>query len=231
MRKGEQTKRAILDAAIELASSRGLEGLTIGDLAERMNMSKSGVFAHCGSREELQIAVLREYESRFIDDILKPSVLESRGLNRLRAILKRWLARAAAEALHGCIMISGAAEYDDRPGPVRDELVRMVRSWQAEVGKAISQCKASGELIAELDEADLCFELFGLVFAVHHDARLLRNPGSLGQAERAIERLINSYSTQPGLAPSASANPKSSNPTDSQRPTVSLASDSNPKTQ
>lgn len=231
MRKGEQTRRAILDAAIELASSRGLEGLTIGDLADRMNMSKSGVFAHCGSREELQIAVLREYETRFIDDILKPSVLEGRGLGRLRAILNRWLARTAAQARSGCIMISGAAEYDDRPGLVRDELVRMVQSWQAEIGKAITQCKDSGELVAELDEADLCFELFGLVLAVHHDARLLQNPRSLDLANRAIERLISSYSTQPGLAAAVPGKPKLSKQTDNQRSAMPLAPDSNPNTQ
>ncbi len=192
-------------------------------------MSKSGVFAHCGSREELQIAVLREYERRFIDDILKPSVQESRGLNRLRAILNRWLARTAAEALNGCIMISGAAEYDDRPGAVREELVRMVRSWQAEIGKAITQCKASGELVTELDEADLCFELFGLVFAVHHDARLLQNPRSLELANRAIERLIASYSTRPGLSTASPAAAGAPVPTRHFQPAGTVPADPNPE--
>lgn len=198
MRKGEQTKQAILNAAIDMASSQGLEGLTIGALAERMSMSKSGVFAHCGSREELQIAVLREYEVRFIQEILKPSVLETRGLARLRAILDRWLGRTAAEALSGCIMISGAVEYDDRPGLVRDELVRMVRSWQAELAKAIMQCKSAGELAADLDVAAFGFELNGVVLALHHDARLLNNPDASRTARHVVDRLIRSYLPQAG---------------------------------
>lgn len=195
-RKGQQTRQAVLDAAIALASSKGLEGLTIGALAERLNMSKSGVYAHCVSREELQIAVLREYEVRFINEILKPSVRQQRGLARLRAIFTAWLERTAAEALSGCIMISGAVEYDDRPGPVRDELVRMVHSWQAEVLRAIGQCKESGEMAADLDEETFGFELTGIILALHHDARLLNNPRALHNARQAFERLVSTYASQ-----------------------------------
>ena len=193
MRKGEQTRQAILDCAIELASSHGLEGLTIGALAERMQMSKSGVFAHCGSREELQIAVLREYERRFIDEILKPVVNEARGLTRLRAIMDRWINRMAAEALSGCIMISGAVEYDDRPGPVRDELVRMVLSWRGELTKCIAQCKQTGEMAAQLDEATVVFELSGLMLSLHHDARLLQNSRAINTTRDSLNRLFASY--------------------------------------
>tara|TARA_R110002049_G_scaffold153146_1_gene317374 strand:- start:122 stop:790 length:669 start_codon:yes stop_codon:yes gene_type:complete len=192
-RKGQQTRQAVLDAAIALASSKGLEGLTIGALAERLSMSKSGVYAHCVSREELQIAVLREYEVRFVNEILKPSVRQQRGLARLRAIFGAWLERTAAEALSGCIMISGAVEYDDRPGAVRDELVRMVRSWQGEVLRAIGQCKESGELVGELDEEAFGFELTGVILALHHDARLLNNPRALHNARLAFERLVSTY--------------------------------------
>ena len=198
LRKGEQTRHAVLDAAIDLASSQGLEGLTIGGLAERLQMSKSGVYAHCGSREELQLAVLREYEKRFINEILRPSVRESRGLARLRAIVARWFERTAAEAESGCIRISGAVEYDDRPGPVRDELVRMVRSWQGEVRRAIEKCRECGELPASLDEQVLGFEINGLVLALHHDARFMNNPGALGNAQTAFERLLTTYAADPG---------------------------------
>ena len=109
-RKGEQTRAAIVEAALELAARNGLEGLTIGALAERMQMSKSGVFAHFGSREDLQIAVLKAYERRFVDEVLVPGLKEKRGLPRLRAIFDRWLDRTAIEAARGCIWISGAAE-------------------------------------------------------------------------------------------------------------------------
>src|SRR5690606_26577638 len=126
-RKGQQTRAAIVAAALEHAARNGLEGITIGALAERMQMSKSGVFAHFGSREDLQIAVLEEYERRFVQEVLVPGLKAPRGLPRLRAILARWLDRTAIEAASGCIWISGATEYDDRPGAVREELVGTVR--------------------------------------------------------------------------------------------------------
>ena len=193
MRKGEQTRAAIVDAALELAARGGLEGLTIGSLAERMQMSKSGVFAHFGSREDLQIAVLEEYERRFVDDILVPALEERRGLPRLKAIFQRWLDRTAIEAAQGCIWVSGATEYDDRPGAVRDELVSMVRSWQRELSRAIQQAVDSGELRADTDAAELVFELYGVILVLHHDARLLESPDAIGRARRAYERLLESY--------------------------------------
>jgi AcrR family transcriptional regulator len=192
-RKGEQTRAAIVEAALELASRNGLEGLTIGPLAERMQMSKSGVFAHFGSREDLQIAVLKAYERRFVDDVLVPGLREKRGLPRLRAIFKRWLERTAIEAARGCIWISGAAEYDDRPGSVREELVAMVRSWQRELSRAIQQAVEVGDLPADLDVQELVFQLYGVILVLHHDGRLLDSPDAVGRAQRSFERLIDSY--------------------------------------
>ncbi len=193
MRKGEQTRAAIVDAALALAARGGLEGLTIGPLAERMQMSKSGVFAHFGSREDLQIAVLKEYERRFVDDILVPSLKEKRGLPRLRAIFERWLDRTAIEAAQGCIWVSGATEYDDRPGAVREELVAMVRSWQRELSRAIQQAIDVGDLRPDTDPAELVFELYGVILVLHHDARLLDSPDATGRARRAFDRLLESY--------------------------------------
>jgi AcrR family transcriptional regulator len=120
MRKGEMTRAAILDVALELASRDGLEGLTIGLLADRMNMSKSGVFAHFGSREDLQIEVLKLYHRRFEQEVFFPSVKEARGLPRLEAMFNHWVKRVSVEIASGCIYISGAVEYDDRPGPIRE---------------------------------------------------------------------------------------------------------------
>lgn len=198
MRKGEQTRSAIVAAACELAARDGLEGLTIGALAERMQMSKSGVFAHFGSREELQIAVLKAYEHRFVQDVLVPGLEAPRGLARLRAIFGHWLERTAVEAASACIWISGATEYDDRPGPVRDELVGMVRSWQRELVRAIQQAIDTGELSADTDTGDVVFDLYGVILVLHHDARLLDSPDALARARRAFERLTASY-----LAPAA----------------------------
>ncbi len=190
MRKGEQTRAAIVEAALELAARGGLEGLTIGSLAERMRMSKSGVFAHFGSREDLQIAVLKHYERRFVDDVLVPALREKRGLPRLRAIVGRWLERSAIEAAQGCIWVSGATEYDDRPGAVRDELVSMIRSWQRELSRAIQQAVEAGELRRDTDAADLVFDLYGVILVLHHDARLLNSPDAIGRARRAFERVL-----------------------------------------
>ena len=202
-RKGEQTRAAIVEAALELAARNGLEGLTIGALAERMQMSKSGVFAHFGSREDLQIAVLKAYERRFVDEVLVPGLKEKRGLPRLRAIFDRWLDRTAIEAARGCIWISGAAEYDDRPGAVREELVAMVRSWQRELTRAIRQAVETGELRDDVDAADLVFGLYGIILVLHHDARLLDNPDALGRARRAFARLIDAHRTAAAPADAA----------------------------
>jgi len=96
-RKGEMTRAAIVEAAMGIAARDGLEGLTIGTLADQMQMSKSGVFAHFGSREDLQLAVLKEYVQRFVDDVLRPAVKKPRGLPRLEALLERWVTFLARE--------------------------------------------------------------------------------------------------------------------------------------
>ena len=135
--KGRQTRATILDAALALASHMGLEGLSIGALAEVTQMSKTGVFAHFGSREELQISVVREYHAKFAAEIFAPAMAEPRGLPRLRALFDRWFRRVSVEIDAGCIYISGAVEFDDRPGPVRDALLGMVQTWQTALERAI----------------------------------------------------------------------------------------------
>lgn len=202
--KGGQTRAAIVETALELAARGGLEGLTIGSLAQRMQMSKSGVFAHFGSREDLQIAVLKEYERRFVDDILVPALKEKRGLPRLRAIFARWLDRSAIEAAQGCIWVSGATEYDDRPGAVRDELVAMIRSWQRELSRAIQQAIEAGELRSDTDAAELVFDVYGVILVLHHDARLLCSPDAIGRARRAFERVLDGHRPTAGRPPAGS---------------------------
>ena len=188
--KGRQTRAAILDAALKLASHMGLEGLSIGALAEVTEMSKSGVFAHFGSREELQISVVREYHTRFEEEVFAPALREPRGLPRLRALFERWVRRVSAEIDSGCIYISGAVEFDDRPGPVRDALVTMVQTWQQALGRAIRAAMAEGHLSADTDAEQVLFELHGLVLALHHDARFLRNPAAAAHARAGFERLV-----------------------------------------
>lgn len=189
-RKGEATRAAIVEAALALARRDGLEGLTIGKLAEQMQMSKSGVFAHFGSREELQLAVVREYAARFVDQVLRPAVRRPRGLPRLRAVLENWLALLARELEQGCLMISGAAEYDDRPGPLRDAVVSVVEGWKRELLRAIEQARDEGHLRRDLDAEQLVFEIHGLMLVLHQDARLLHSPDSVRRARGALARLL-----------------------------------------
>ena len=193
MRKGELTRAAILDVALDLASRDGLEGLTIGLLADRMNMSKSGVFAHFGSREDLQIEVLKLYNHQFEQEVFYPSVQEPRGLPRLEAMYARWIRRVTVEIASGCIYISGAVEYDDRPGQIRDELVSMVRSWQEALLRCVNQATAIGHLRADTDPKQMVFEMYGLVLALHHDARFIKRPGAVDRAQLGFARLLQSY--------------------------------------
>ena len=190
LRKGEQTRASILDAALAMASRDGLEGLTIGTLADRMGMSKSGVFAHFGSREDLQIAVLKRYHQQFEQDVFAPSMSQPRGLPRLQSLFTRWVERVGREIASGCIYISGAVEYDDRPGPVRDQLIDMVGTWQQSLLRATQQAIDEGHLKADTDAAQLVFEMYGLVLALHHDARFIRSPGSVERAHAGFSRLI-----------------------------------------
>ena len=204
MLKGRQTRAAILDAALALASHIGLEGLSIGALAEVTGMSKSGVFAHFGSREELQISVVREYHAKFEDEVFRPSMSAPRGLPRLRALFDRWVRRVSVEIDSGCIYISGAVEFDDRPGPVRDALVAMVQTWQDALERAIRAAVDAGHLRADTDAGQLLFEIHGLILALHHDARFLRHAGAEERARAAFERLLAHAATPPkGPAPAA----------------------------
>ena len=209
MRKGELTRAAILDVALDLASRDGLEGLTIGLLADKMNMSKSGVFAHFGSREDLQIEVVKLYHHHFEQEVFYPSMKEPRGLPRLQTMFARWVKRVSVEIASGCIYISGAVEYDDRPGAIREELAGMVRAWKNALRRCVVQTIEMGHLSADTDPDQLVFEMYGLILALHHDARFLKLPGSVNRAEVGFERLIKSYTnSQSADQPAAKTNPK-----------------------
>ena len=191
--KGQQTKQAILEAALALASQIGLEGLSIGALAEVTHMSKSGVFAHFGSREELQISVIREYYSRFADEVFYPAMQQPRGLPRVRALFDNWMQRVAVEIQSGCIFISGAVEFDDRPGPVRDALASSVKAWLAALYRAVVQAKQEGHLLPTADEEQMAFEIHALILALHYEARFLQNPSSVGRAHRGFDNILARY--------------------------------------
>src|SRR3954470_17230715 len=205
LQKGQQTKAAIVDAALGLATQIGLEGLSIGALAEVTQMSKSGVFAHFGSREELQISVIREYHQRFEQEVFYPSLNDARGLPRLRSMFANWMQRTSVEIDSGCIYISGAVEFDDRPGPVRDALALSVQAWHAAMRRAITQAKEEGHLDAAVDEDQMLFEVHGLILALHYEARFLKNPGSIDRANIGFEHILARYGAAVPSKPARSA--------------------------
>ena len=199
LQKGQQTKAAIIDAALGLATHIGLEGLSIGALAEVTGMSRSGVFAHFGSREELQISVVREYHQRFEQEVFYPALDEPRGLPRLRAMFAYWMKRSSVEIDSGCIYISGAIEFGDRTGLVRDALVSSVMTWHAAMKRAIEHCKELGQLRDEVSPEQMLFEIHGLILALHYEARFLQTPGSIDRAITGFNNIL-ARCSQPAAA-------------------------------
>ena len=191
--KGQQTKAAIVDAALRLATQVGLEGISIGALAELMHMSKSGVFAHFGSREELQISVVREYFHQFEQEVFYPVLAKPRGLPRVEALFANWMKRVAIEIQSGCIFISGAVEFDDRPGAVREALASSVKTWLAAMHRSVMQAKEEGHLRSSADAQQIAFEIHGLILALHYEARFLNNPGSLARANTGFAHILARY--------------------------------------
>ncbi len=196
-RKGEATRAAILDTALRLAGARGIDALTIGTLADEAGMSKSGVFAHFGAREDLQVAVVDEYHRRFQRDVFEPAMAEPRGLPRLRALFERWMGVITHEITHGCIYISGAFEYDGRPGAVRDALMASVSDWRGALERACQQAVDARQMREDTDPAQLVFELMGLVLALHFDVRFLQRPDALERTARGVTRLLEQWQAPP----------------------------------
>jgi AcrR family transcriptional regulator len=191
--KGQQTKATIVDAALGLATQIGLEGLSIGALAEVTQMSKSGVFAHFGSREELQISVVREYHARFEEEVFYPALQANRGLPRVRALFANWMQRTSVEIDSGCIYISGAVEFDDRPGPVRDAIASSVKTWLAAMHRSVTNAQEEGHLDTNANAQQILFEIHGLILALHYEARFLKTPGSMDRALTGFENILQRY--------------------------------------
>jgi AcrR family transcriptional regulator len=189
--RSQLTLAAIVDTALSMAASDGLESLTIGAVANRLGLSKSGVFSRVGSREQLQALVLEEYDRRFVQDVLVPALREPRGLPRLNALMQRWLERAQrVEVREGCIYCAGAFEYDDRVGPVRELLLDGVRRWRAALKRTVMQAIDEGHLAADADAEQLAFEMDALFTGAMRDARFLGDARALQRAAHTWQRLI-----------------------------------------
>lgn len=191
MSKGLDTRQSILEHAAGLASRLGLEGITIGVLAEELGLSKSGLFAHFRSKEALQLKVLEHAAARFTDVVLRPALAAPRGEPRLRAFFERWLRWPQESRLPGgCFFVQAAAELDDRPGPLRDLLVQQQRDLLELVASVARTGVVEGHFKKDLDVEQLAAELHGIMLAWHHASRLLHDPHADARAATAFEALV-----------------------------------------
>lgn len=191
MGKGATSRGAILDEAISLGSQLGIEGLSIGRLAEALDRSKSGLFAHFDSKVALQRSTLDRAAERFTEVVVRPALAAPRGEPRVRALFECWLRwPQAVPQPGGCLFIAAAAELDDRPGPVRDRLVELQRQWLGTIAGAAARAKAEGHFRPDLDPEQFAFELDGITLAFHHADRLLRDGRAAARARASFERLL-----------------------------------------
>jgi AcrR family transcriptional regulator len=194
--KSELTRSAIVGAALDLAAGEGLESITLQAVADRIGLSKSGVFSRVGSREALQMAVIEEFGRRFIADVFVPAMQKPKGLPRLNEIVRRWILRTRdVEATQGCIFTAGAFELDDREGPLRDFLLGEVTRWRSALRRTVLQAIEAGDLRPDTEPEQLVGEIYSLAMGLLHDIRFLRDARASERAQRTWERLVKTYQT------------------------------------
>jgi AcrR family transcriptional regulator len=191
MGKGEETRELILNRAVSLASRDGLEGLTVGTLAADLGLSKSGLFAHFGSKDALQIGVLQAAAARFDATVVRPALKAARGEPRLRALFDRWLDWSNAPDMPGgCLFVTAAVELDDHPGPARDFLVASQHQWLTALAKAARLAIEAGHFRKDLDAEQFAFEFYAIVLSYNHAKRLMRDGSSDRRVRAAFDRLL-----------------------------------------
>ena len=191
MSKGDDTRERILDRAFRAAARDGLEGLSIGTLASELGMSKSGLFAHFGSKEDLQIEVMREASQRFEEFVWRPAIKAPRGEPRLRKLIERWLLWINEPSMPGgCLFVAAAAELDDKDGRPRDFLVGEQRKLCGALAKAAQLAIGEGHFRENLDCEQFAFDAYSVVLGYNYQRRLMRDPKAETRARRALERLL-----------------------------------------
>lgn len=192
--KSEFTFAAIVDAASELAAEQGIGKLSLGEVAKRLDMSKSGVFSRVGSLEALQNAVLEEFDRRFTVQVFAPAMELPRGLPRLDAIIEAWIKRTCSTQItNSCLYIAGSFEYDDVDGPLRERLQFGLTRMRAALGRTIQQAMEEGHLRSDTDPEQLVFEIFSIIVGAMHDARFLHDANTEARMRNAYARLISTY--------------------------------------
>ncbi|HEY7718699.1 MAG TPA: helix-turn-helix domain-containing protein, partial [Pedococcus sp.] len=175
---------------LDLASRVGFTGLSIGQLAEHTGMSKSGLFAHFRSKEQLQLQTLAHARQRFIDTTVRPTLAVTRGEKRVRELFERWLAWETEVLPGGCIFLTGAIEYDDQPGPMRDAIAREQRDWLDVIATVTQAAVDEGDFRDDLDPRQFAYELLSLTLGFQHLARLLDDDHARERAQDGFEALL-----------------------------------------
>ena len=184
--RGLRTRRAILRKAVNIASVEGLEGLTIGKLASALRISKSGLFAHFGSKEDLQCAAVDEAREIFVEIVVRPAY-QLQGLKRLRALCENWIAYGEDRVFPGgCFFSAASLEFDDRPGRVRDQIVGLMKRWLGNLEQAARDAQSAGEIRKEVDVGQLAFEIQALAMGANWSSRLFRDPSVFRSVRSAI---------------------------------------------
>jgi AcrR family transcriptional regulator len=190
MSKGELTRQTILEHAYTEASRVGLGGLSIGQLAGALELSKSGLFAHFQSKEVLQLQILEYAASRFVERVIRPTLQAPRGEARLRAALENWLEWPSMEGLGGCFFVAASAELDDHPGPLRDRLAELQRDWLDMLANITRTAITEQQFRADVDPEQFAHDMYGIMLVTHQYSRLLRDPMSYDRARRSFDALM-----------------------------------------
>jgi AcrR family transcriptional regulator len=188
--RGDRTRRAILDEAVQIASAEGLEGLSIGRLADALGVSKSGLFAHFGSKVDLQVETVRAAREVFMDEVLGAASVEG-GIQEIFSLTDAWLDYMEREVFRGgCFLVAASVEFDSRPGPVRDEIAGFVSEWLMALETAIVDAQEAGHVSLEVDAQQLAFELHSLCMGANWAFQLYHDGEAFERARSAIRRRL-----------------------------------------
>ena len=191
--KGQRTRNSILEVAAALATDEGLDPLSIGRRAEATGMSKSGLFAHFGSKEELQLATVDHAAALFVAEVIDPARSAPKGLARIWALCDHMIGYAERQVFPGgCFFAATSFEFNNRPGPVRDQIESMIRSWLSYLEHAVEQAQEAGELDPNVSAREISFQLDAFAQASNAQYQLFRDPQVFDDARRAIQERLES---------------------------------------
>jgi AcrR family transcriptional regulator len=194
--RGLRTREAILARAVDIASIQGLEGLTVGSLATQLKMSKSGLFAHFGSKEDLQLATVELARQIFIKKVTRPAIAAPRGMPRLWGLLELWLALVEKRVFQGgCFFSAASFEFDSRRGVVRDRIKAIMHEWIAAITRAVYEAQKAGHLNPKVDPTRLAFEIHGIAMGAHWAHQLLNDKHAYSRARAILVEKLRSIST------------------------------------